>query len=705
MIMGHRWIQFFCFSCICFSLIQHPIQAEESLVDMDAVQTAVSDVQSSPIPVSTQADSLDYDQENNILIGKGNVHVTYKDMILTCDKAYINMNLKTIDAEGNVVFLRGAEKYEGDSFSYNYETQKGSAQSVNAFSYPWYGEGAEVIRHSEEEIEILDGKITTCDYEKPHYYFKAKRILIFPNKKIIAYNAFMLVHEVPILYFPVLYFPLRETQWSVVVGNSDDWGAYILTSYPWLHTEYVDSRVHLDYREERGFAGGLDIFYQLPTEEDASGSIEGYAMHDKARELSDGTIVEENRYKVELQHTQYFDEDTLLRGEFNKYSDEDFLIDFFKDDAENDLRPNSYLNISRSTSRFNFSLHLEKQVNDFYSTVERLPEGFFGVRTQRILDTPFFYKSQNLAGYLNREFAYDSAESYDAFRVDTFHEISYPKKYLGWLDIIPRFGERGSYYSDSIDGDNLFRGIFHGGVEFGTRMYKIMEIENDFWDIHRLRHVIEPRIGYIYVDKPTIEKEDIYQFDLIDAISRRHSIRLSLRNKLQTKRLEQNWDLFDFLIYTDYFIETYADPADEVGNRDFSNIFFDLEFNPFNHLALDFRAIYDQYDSEFDIFNADVKIYKDQHWYIQFGYRFRRDDISLATYNIGYTFNENWSFAMYQRYEMETGLMEDQEYTLFRNLHCWDASITYRETGEEEKQIFIAFWLNHYPNLPIGVGN
>ena len=98
------------------------------------------------------------------------------------------------------------------------------------------------------------------------------------------------------------------------------------------------------------------------------------------------------------------------------------------------------------------------QLNSFFETTERLPEIDFDLKRQPLGNTGIFYEGETSAAELNRNFPTGSAyEDYSAFRIDCFHQLTYPKTYFGWLSIVPRVGFRETYYSQTRDlGTTLF---------------------------------------------------------------------------------------------------------------------------------------------------------------------------------------------------------------------------------------------------------
>jgi hypothetical protein len=52
--------------------------------------------------------------------------------------------------------------------------------------------------------------------------------------------------------------------------------------------------------------------------------------------------------------------------------------------------------------------------------------------------------------------------------------------------------------------------------------------------------------------------------------------------------------------------------------------------------------------------------------------------------------------------------LDEQEYTLYRDLHCWSVSFSFRyrseEVGPDEAQFWIAFSLKAFPQLHAHLG-
>jgi len=61
---------------------------------------------------------------------------------------------------------------------------------------------------------------------------------------------------------------------------------------------------------------------------------------------------------------------------------------------------------------------------------------------QQIGGSPFYYESESSAGYFRRRVPTPGTNDYEAFRGDTYHQITLPQHFFGWLNVAPRVGGR-----------------------------------------------------------------------------------------------------------------------------------------------------------------------------------------------------------------------------------------------------------------------
>jgi hypothetical protein len=248
---------------------------------------------------------------------------------------------------------------------------------------------------------------------------------------------------------------------------------------------------------------------------------------------------------------------------------------------------------------------------------------------------------------------------------------------------------------------NTWRSVYFTGAEFTTKISKVFDVKNSFWQINQLRHLIEPRADYVYQHEPTVQADDLLDFGDLDY--KQNYIALGVRNKLQTKR-ETAWDLIDFWMGTNYYPRKYKDMP-IASDRKFSNIYMDLRIIPFDWLEMDMYSYWDQYDKQIDTYSNDFVFYKNDKLSFGIGYRYQRAQDKLWTSEINYTINSNWALRLVHWFEFETGQLQQQEYVLVRDLHCWNLAFSFRKYhNTDETAGFVVLYPKAYPDMPITFG-
>lgn len=663
------------------------------------------------MPIVVNGDKVQYNHANKTVTGTGNVSIKYKDIKMTCEKIIVDIDKKEGLAEGSVTLYQDGNIFKSDRVLYNFEKKTGELIKGDMTMMPWYGKAETIDKIEEKIFKLNKSYVTTCDFEKPHYRIEAKTIKVYLDDRVTAWNVFFYVGKVPILYIPYYNHPLKDNlpQVNIVPGHNDEWGAYLLSA--WRYYFHPDSKghVHLDWRSKRGYAEGFDYKYGLG--KFGRGYCRFYYLHDR----EPGTSIPEERWRAQLRHKWDVDENTFVAGEFHRLSDQDFLKDFFyKEEYEREHQPPTYLTLVSAKENYAVSVLYRKKANDFFTETERLPEMRMNIRKLKLFNhMDLYYKNESSFAVLNQSYANDvpgdrRGDSYDATRLDTYNELSYPFHLLGFLNVNPFIGTRETFYSeDEYGNDNVTRYIFTTGADFYTRFYKIYDFETDFLDldIHDIRHLVIPSVKYTYIREPNLDPEELLQFDEIDALRHINGFKLSLEHKLQTKRQKgdgrkETADLLTFIVGSEYIIK------DDYGrDNKLMDIEYDLEVRPYDWMHIDAEARMDREKGTLDTFNADFYVSKDEDLTFGTGYRYEKHENSQLTGYMTYHLNKDdwkrhWGFSIYERYEVQEKRFQQQEYTIIKDLHCWLGEFTCRIEDEKDFTFWLIFRLKAFPDIP-----
>ncbi len=666
-----------------------------------------------PGPMELNGDTVEYSMNGNKAIIHGNVVVKKGNVTLYADDVDIDRTTNIAHAKGNVRLVSADGEIDGETMTFNFATMTGDFHGAKIISPPYFGGGEEISKVSENEIDMKQGVMTTCDLDKPHFHLFAPKVEVYPGKKMVAKNVQMKVGKVPLLYIPHFSQDLRDKKPMVLFTPGYDklWGAFLLSKWRYHLNDDIKGVVHVDYRERLSAAEGIDVDYN--THKFGSGSIRTYYTAERKigakhffQESTEPTL-RRQRFKGEWRHKWDIDKETTAVLQYYKLSDSQFLRDYFKHEFDRDSSPDTYFlltkNFTEGTHQYGtLSFQNRVRVNRFETQLERMPELRYDLGSLEIADTGLYLSHQSSIVNLENLQASPSEVRQHTLRGDSDNELSYPMK-VGFLEVRPFVGGRDTYYSHTLDPnkDGSIRGIFKAGGSVSTKFYKIYDFQTDLWglNINGLRHVITPTISHEFDSRPTVASTQLDSFDSIDSLNKSHSVNLSIENKLQTKRNDVSVDLVRAVWGIDYRLK--EDPRLE----GFDQITFDMDVKPLNWLTLYFDSDYDTRKDHLNTANFDLYINGGTKWWLNFGKRFNREVDDQITSEFFYKINPKWAFRVFERVDVMEGLQKEREISIIRDLHEWTADLSYNETRGEGSEIWMVFTLKAYPDMSIDFGS
>ncbi len=732
----------------------HPAAAQFEAIE-DMAQTVADAVQIESMETS-------YDQELGIARARGDVLIRYGDATIYAGEAEYHQQSGDIFARRNVSIFKAGQLYRGEEAVYNINTGVIISSDIKSSLGDVYFE-TEAVTIPTGEMDVIRTEntvITTHDFSKPNWKIKARKITIYPDEYIVFKGATLSAGPVPFMYLPVFAQPLEdELGYYFTPGYNDAWGGYILNRYGFMIGDHTLATANLDYRAERGLAGGIELESMRLRGEPNFGRIEYYyAQDDKPNIGRTGmprnTDLDSGRYRLNAQHRVYLpgpEESSLyLDIDINKLSDEFFYLDFFPGEFRDDPRPDNIVNLVKNHPRGTISLLGRFQLNDFFQTDTRTPEIAIDATRQSLFGSNFFYEGSTSYAVLEERLADPFRErtqrrlsnasqpdlidelqrqlDENAFnRFDTFHQVVYPGS-VGPVSVVPRAGIGYTDYSD-IDG-NLFgassadRTYFHAGVDTSIKFIKNFPgVRKRKLGIDGLRHVFQPYTRYSYInadelgagfpaiDRLTLSTKlrplDVTRFTATDAIRDWSIYRVGAFNRLFTRRNGGSYPWLQVNTFVDVFLE---DPEFE---RDYSNLFNELRWSPLPWMSLDVESqlpLGDDFD--FTEINTRLSFQPTQNFEFSVGHFYLEDhpffvddnNFRFSTYT---RLNDNWGFGTVHFYEFTDQTLELQQYTLHRDLASWTAAIgaqvrDNRQLGDEFGIVF-ALTLKAFPRVGMPV--
>ncbi len=428
------------------------------------------------------------------------------------------------------------------------------------------------------------------------------------------------LYNVPVFYWPWLAgsmtdrgTALRQLQF----GSSRGFGPGIRTEWGFFETigqpppQDLDISYHLDYFGDRGPAGGVDAKYGggIVTETtkqpwNFEGDFTSYFAQDHGedrlgRERRLVTPDDETRYHVLWQHQHFFPEDWQVQLRAGVASDPTFLEEWFQSEFDEGLPHDVSAYVKRQRQTEALTLLVQFQPNDFVTTadllqeqfeVERLPEiGYYRIGDSFDEDRFTFFSANTVSGLHFKQSSATLAElgfrtgdtpgipslgttgvtDDTVYRGDFRQEIDYPFN-AGQFRFVPYVMGRYVPYSDSPDGSSQQRVFVGTGLRITTAFWKVDDSAlSDLFDIHRLRHVVEPEL-HLFTSAQTVDRSDVFIYDEpVDAINDITAAQIALHQRWQTKRggagQWRSVDLFALNVEGNFFLnqpdETILNPA------------------------------------------------------------------------------------------------------------------------------------------------
>ena len=706
------------------------------------------------IPIEINAESTRYDPDTHIFHADDNVVLGYGDIRIYCDHAQYDDSTRDVLVEGNVRIFRGGRLFIGESAIYNLESKTLSASTIRGDFSPFAFQGQSLGTLGPKAYFVKNGLFTTSDNSKPDYSIRARGIKIYTGDHIVFTNVRLYVGQTPVFWFPYLYHSLdKEQAFTITPGYNSVWGGYLLGTYNFPLGENWDGKVRLDLLTDRGVGFGFESNWSSgKAETDKSwGRFRAYGINDGQPSTNKTGLNREQvdplRYRVSFQDRTYLAEDLYFTADVNRLSDARFLQDFEGGEFRRNPNPDNVVALTKWHENYAATLLARSNLNeDHFDGTERLPEISVEGKRSPIFSGPLFWENVTSAGFLKRNFADDSLlADYDTFRADSFHQLTLPRTFGGWLSFVPRVGARLTYYGDTgqfqsvntVNGPRrvlrteaaVLRPAFNAGFESSFKFSREFEsVQSRMLGLESLRHVVQPYVNFSYnysgedpagilqFDRlnPSTELPpiDFPQFNSIDSIDTWTILRLGVRNRLQTKRngATLNW------LEMDTFFDVNLDRPDFGGTftsdeGNFSNVINRLRWNPLPWVYLTLDAQLPLFDKGFTQVNTQLGFMLNSSVQLSIGHRYISDSVSFADsslLNLGgyFRLNDHWGVSVRELYEVQDNILETQRYELHRDLSSWIASLGFvvrDNRGVNDYGLVLTFTLKDIPGVRLPV--
>lgn len=564
------------------------------------------------LPTYISANKIVYDKSMHAYIITGNVVITKKNFRLKADKVIYYGKTDFAVATGNVTVrskgaLTKAKKlkvYLSNELGVIYDSH------IHYLKRNIYVYGKKIYHKGKGFYQVKDGYLTSCSRKNPSWKISSGFSDIYLGKYAFSYNSIFYIHNIPILYLPVVIMPIKTKKSSGLLIPTMGYSA--LTGYQVRGGYYFDLGDSQDlsyYLNNYSFLGiGNSLKYRYSLNPDSHGFIYGFYMKEHNNPKSLALSPDLTRYLL-ISHDMIFLGGLSIKTNINVPSEAAFYYDFSTDVyqmTKHRLSSNVSVtdNIEGYSARINF-LRLDNLFFPNYSTVNEYPSINFSGESKivSLLNNPLYLKLNSSldvfrsSGYLNED------------RLDLFLEVYLPLNIIGGIHITPEAGLRYTGYYNIRDGytgiskPDRHREIYYASLHNNVTFYKNYvksEKKNTGFLVF-----IKPYINY-YLIKP-VNQTGIPLIDQTDSIPHESALKYGLNFNLEGYSNQKINNLLKFSIYQYHSIAgNFINPVNYFNyNNSNSDVIARIKIHPFSNFYLLGNGSYDDYNYIFHNYNIN----------------------------------------------------------------------------------------------------
>jgi hypothetical protein len=497
----------------------------------------------------------------DITVTAGHILFNRKTRQMTAEPTADSSGASTV---GLPQFKRGTETISGDKMIYDLGTERGSVKHGRATQLRKYFQGANILMdNSPQALNAIDLSISTCNKDHMHYDFLCQNVRVLQNDQGVGRSVTFRIAQLPIFWIPFFVFPTKQGRQSGLLtpslgSNSRD-GIFVRNiGYYFAPSEYWDATLRGTFREQGGFLLASHFVYAVRNR--LSGSV------DLDYDRTTGPSSSSHSWRLNLQHQQRLNATTNMRGSgqfttsstFNERNSDDlyaYLNQQLRSSFSMDKRWNeSGRSIDGSLTYYR---DLAKKTNEFRGfprlSFRQGSRALLG-RSEPSTQNPLWYRAlrydfnSNLTHNFTRN--PDSIANTGNLTMQSALNLNSQHKPMGWLDLTPRFSLKEQFIQS--DADSITRKeSYTASVNLGTSAYGIFQ--TNLGRIKGFRHRFQPRISISYLQNASLVGGTFGLGGTRDWGDPRRNLNFSLNNSLEIKT-EHNDDVHRFTLATLNFI-------------------------------------------------------------------------------------------------------------------------------------------------------
>jgi LPS-assembly protein len=511
---------------------------------------------------------------------KGNVHITFQDMAITCDTAEYDEVTQEGKTTGSTRFVQNQQWLTCSRAEFNLAKQTGKFyDATGRTDQEFLLQGKTVLKTGRSTYVVERGFLTACEEPHPKWGFSVGTAKLNIDQTARLQHVVFKVKGVPVLYLPFLVVPLQNKERNsgflpFHTGSSTSKGRQFSLGYFQTLGESADVTFYGDYYSLRGMGYG-GILRARPNAQTHL-DLTAYGVRDRLNQGGALLVVDgASRLKNGLRMVASVNITTnfLFRQAFSEG---------FRSATVSQER--SSLFASRNADNFSTNIAYERHEVLFPSrsiVIRKLPSIEFLALGKSLGRLPLIFTLRAAAEGMARS---DSVMATPPIvqRFDFHPRLSLRMPSVAGFSLIPSFGVRETYYSARISKETV-------PTVVSTplrRQYTDLEVELRTPKLERsfrsarfgdFRHMIEPLATYRRIRGISSLRETI-RFDEEDAIADTSEVEYGFVNRIIRRReikpgIREDFEFLSLSVAQKYYFDQDFGGAFLPGE---SNIFYPL---------------------------------------------------------------------------------------------------------------------------------
>jgi lipopolysaccharide assembly outer membrane protein LptD (OstA) len=603
----------------------------------------------------------------------GDVEVERDNLKISADQMEIFTDKDLLTATGNVTLTTLTERISAESVEFNYKTRLGVFHQASGSSkieddpkkarnqfgaqetdVLFYGETIEKIGY--RKYRVTKGGFTTCVQANPRWMLTAGSVVINVNHYAMLRNAVVKVKGVPLLYLPVIYYPINKEDRASgfllpVYGASSLRGRTLSNAFFLTLGRSQDATFLLDWFSKTGYGFGSE--YRRVASGGSNSYVRFYRLNEKPTTYTDPvtgspvSAVGRKSFQVQGSAIQSLPLGLRARARVDYFSSVS-VQQTYNTNVLNATSNQRYLGggINGNWGSYGAALNIDESeyfYNSSQSTVSgATPRVSFSRKEQPLFGTPLYFGVGGEYANLVRQTVVTSADGVRTTsdsglgRVDVMPRIRFPFTRWPFFTVNSSLAWRYTRWNESLALSGAQVPVPIDRAYFNMSAQVTGPVFNRVWNTpggryaEKIKHTIEP---WANIQRLTAidNFNQIVRIDSTDMIvGGSTQIQFGLNNRFYAKRklggvTSQSKQIFSVGVRQTYYTDPRASQFDYTYSsslyvqtprpQNMSPILLDATMSPTDNLSATFRTEYNTYLSTYLSFSA-AGTFRIKDWFV-----------------------------------------------------------------------------------------